>query len=159
MIRALLLTSCLVACGGGGGDTDDGPGVIGDGVRPVLDSAEYACHAIEGQGTFYYFRIEGRDEQGPDSIRVDGAKVLFKRNGQAVDWDGDGSPNPEDWLDLNCEAGTDPRRCEGSLLEGDISGPCSNTDMTFEGWLVDEDGNESDRTESFEQNGGIAPSG
>lgn len=157
-----LLCSALLplsACKGGG-EESDGPSVIGDGIRPVVLSAEYTCFTDANGGNFFYFRIEGDDEQGASTITINGANVLFKdSSGEALDWDGDGSADPDVFLDLNCAADTDPRRCEGSLLEGDVSGACSETTLQFEGWMVDEDGNESDRVNGFEQNGGIAPAG
>jgi len=155
----LILTLGLVACGGGSSDDTDAPSVIGDGTTPVVRSAEYACFTDANGGTYFYFRIEAEDEQGSDTIPVDGAKVLFIQGGTPLDWDADGSPDDETWLDLNCAAETDPRRCEGSLLEGDVSGPCADTNLTFEGWVVDQDGNESEHVTGFELNGAIAPAG
>ena len=105
-------------------------------------------------------RIKAEDEQGADTIEVLGARVLFKSpGGDPLDWDQDGEPNPDDYLELICAADTDPRRCEGSLLESAISGECSGTNLVFEGWVIDADGNESDHTENFEENGAIAPAG
>ncbi len=160
MWKYALFILALGACGGGGGEESDGPTIIGDGIRPVLESAEYACFEDANGGKFFYFRLKGLDEQGANTIDINGGRVLFNdSSGTPLDFNGDGSPDPEAILELICEADTDPRRCEGSLLEGPVSGPCAGTTLQFEGWIVDEDGNESDHSIEFERNPGIAPAG
>lgn len=155
----VLFSLTLAACGGGSSDTDgEGGGVVGDGVRPVVTSAEYACFEDVNGGKYFYFRLEGDDEQGADTIDFL-ADVLFLDGEEPVDWDGDGQGDADVTVGLTCEAGTDPRRCEGSQLESELSGPCADTTLTFEGWLTDMDGNESDRVRTFEQNPSIAPAG
>lgn len=148
-------------CKGGTDATDetDDAGVIGDGTRPAIERAEYACFEDTNGGKFFYLRIEANDEQGADTIDINGALVLFKDATGPLDWDEDGTGDPDVYLDLTCEAGTDPRRCEGSLLETSISGACDGTKLILEGWAVDADDNAPDHVEGFELNASIAPTG
>lgn len=157
----IALAALLMACNGKDtGDTSGGDTIIGDGFTPVVEKAEYACFEDANGGKFFYFRITANDEQGADTIQSSGTAVLFKDSqGVPLDWDSDGNPDPEEFLTLVCETDTDPRRCNGSLLEGAISGACSGTDLTFEGWATDADGNESAHVNSFEVNSAILPSG
>jgi hypothetical protein len=164
MSRFLIVSlfALLTACGGGDSDTDVGQNnsVIGDGSAPVVEKAEYACYEDMNGGKFFYFRISVIDEQGADTVSANGAAVLFKdASGSPIDWDEDGTPDPDVFLDLVCFLDSDPRECEGSLLESNLTGACDGTSLTFEGWGIDADGNESERVENFEINAGIVPAG
>ena len=157
----LAVAALLVCCGKGDtSETDGGPGIIGDGITPVVEKAEYACFEDANGGKFFYFRITANDQQGADTIESSGTAVLFKdSSGTPLDWNNDGTPDPENFLTLVCETDSDPRRCNGSLLESDISGVCAGTSLKFEGWATDSDGNESEHTEDFEVNSAILPTG
>jgi hypothetical protein len=154
-----LLAALTASCGGKDtNDTDGGEGgVIGDGVTPVLDKAEWACFEDANGGKFFYFRLTVRDQQGSDTIASNGGSVLFKKsNGEPV-WV-DGSGNPAAW-ELVCKTDTDPRKCEYAVPESAESGACDGTTHTFEGWATDVDGNESTHTEDFVVNSAILPTG
>ena len=162
LLSTLVPLIALAACSGGSDTDPDGDGgVVGDGTSPVVDSAAYACFVDPNEQVFFYFRITGRDQQGADTLGNDAARLYFidPSTDEPLDFNQDGSPDEEAYLILVCEPDTDPRICNGSLLEGAITGACDGTPLEFEGWLIDEDGNESERTRDFTLDASILPSG